>query len=55
MSAYRRILDRHCNVQYSPEVQAKLAHNRQKLQAKLTESRACRQAASTHASDRGGS
>jgi uncharacterized protein (DUF433 family) len=55
MSAYRRILDRHRNVQYSPEVQAKLAHNRQKLQAKLAEIRARHQAESTHASDHGGS
>src|SRR5262245_40473148 len=31
MSAYRRILDRHRNVQYASEVQAKLAHNRQTL------------------------
>src|SRR4029453_19239444 len=37
MTAYRQILARHRNVQYSPEVQAKLAQNRQKLQAKLAE------------------
>jgi hypothetical protein len=40
MTAYWQILDRHCNVQYTPEVQAKLACNRQKLQAKLAEIRA---------------
>src|SRR5262249_18420421 len=27
MTAYRRILARHCSVQYSPEVQAKLVQN----------------------------
>lgn len=36
---YQKILARHRNVQYSPEVQEKLAQNRQKLQAKLTELR----------------
>ena len=33
------LLARHRNVQYSPEVQQKLAKNRQKLQAKLIELR----------------
>jgi uncharacterized protein (DUF433 family) len=55
MTVYRRILERHCNVQYPPEVQAKLARNRQKLQAKLAEIRARPQAEGTHASDHGGS
>ena len=55
MTAYQRILDRHRNVQYTPEVQAKLAGNRQKLQAKLAEIRARHQGEETHASDHGGS
>lgn len=37
VTAYQEILARHCNIEYSPEVQQKLAQNRQKLQAKLTE------------------
>jgi uncharacterized protein (DUF433 family) len=40
VTAYQKILARHRNVQYSPEVQEKLAQNRQKLQDKLTELRA---------------
>ena len=55
MAAYWRILARHRNVQYSPEVQAKLASNHQKLQTKLTEIRERYQAKSTYASDHGGS
>ena len=55
MAAYWRILDRHRNVQYTPEVQAKLTCNRQKLQAKLAEFRVRRQGEGTHASDHGGS
>lgn len=39
VTAYQKILARHRNVQYSPEVQEKLAQNRQKLQDKLTELR----------------
>jgi hypothetical protein len=38
-----------------PEVQAKLARSRQKLQAKLAEIRARHQDEDTHASDHGGS
>jgi uncharacterized protein (DUF433 family) len=37
MTAYRQIVARHRNVQYPPEVQAKLAQNRQKLRARLAE------------------
>lgn len=54
MTAYRQILERHRNVQYTAEVQAKLACNRQKLQARLAEIRARRRAESTPASDAGG-
>ena len=39
VTAYQKILARHCHVQYSPEVQEKLAQHRQTLQDKLTELR----------------
>ncbi len=55
MTAYRQILARHRNVQYPPAVQARLAQNRQKLQAKRVELQARRQAKGAHASDHGGS
>jgi uncharacterized protein (DUF433 family) len=55
MTAYQQILARHRNVQYPPEVQAKLVRNRQKLQTKLAEIKARQQAESSHASDHGGS
>ena len=55
MAAYRQIVARHRHVQYPPEVQVKLARNRQKLQAKLAEIRARSEAEGTHASDHGGS
>ena len=55
MRTYQQILARHRNVQYPPEVQAKLAQNRQKLQAKLAEIQARQQAESGHAHDHGGS
>jgi hypothetical protein len=55
MTAYQQILARHRNVQYPPEVQAKLAQNRQKLQASLAEIQARQPAESSHASDHGGS
>jgi uncharacterized protein (DUF433 family) len=55
MTAYRQILARHSTVQYPPEVQAKLARNRQKLHAKLAELRARRLTEDAHASDPGGS
>jgi uncharacterized protein (DUF433 family) len=55
MTAYQQILARHHNVQYPPEVQAKLVRNRQKLQTKLAEIKARQQAESSHASDHGGS
>jgi uncharacterized protein (DUF433 family) len=51
MADYKQILARHSQVQYAPEVQAKLAHSRQKLQAKLAELRARHQGQDTHASD----
>src|SRR6266581_2996586 len=44
MAAYWQILDRHRNVQYTPEVQAKLAEIRVRHQGE-----------GTHASDHGGS
>jgi uncharacterized protein (DUF433 family) len=55
MADYQQILARHSQVQYSPEVQAKLARSRQKLQAKLAEIRAHPQGEDTHASDHSGS
>jgi uncharacterized protein (DUF433 family) len=55
MTAYQQILARHRNVHYPLEVQAKLAQNRQKLQAKLAEIQARQPAESHHASDHGGS
>jgi uncharacterized protein (DUF433 family) len=55
MADYQQILARHSQVQYSPEVQAKLARSREKLQAKLAEIRARHQGEDTHASDHGGS
>ena len=53
MAAYREILERHKNVQYPPDVQAKLARNRQKLLAKLAEIRARTETEGTDASDHG--
>jgi uncharacterized protein (DUF433 family) len=55
MTAYRQILARHRNVHYPPAVREKLAQNRQKLQAKLTEMRARQRTEDVHASDHGGS
>lgn len=55
MTTYQQILARHRHVQYSPEVEAKLARNRQKVQAKLAEIQARHQAESVHGSDHGGS
>ncbi len=48
MTAYREILARHRNVHYLPEVEAKLAQNRQKLQRRLAEIRAGQQAEDAH-------
>ena len=55
MADYQQILARHSQVQYSPEVQTKLARSRQKLQAKLAEIQARHQSEDAHASDHGGS
>ena len=55
MTTYQQILARHRNVQYPPEVEEKLARNRQKVQAKLAELRARQQVESSHARDHGGS
>lgn len=55
MTTYQQILARHRNVQYPPEVEEKLARNRQKVQAKLAEIRARQQVESGNAHDHGGS
>ena len=55
MADYQQILARHSQVQYPPEVQAKLARSHQKLQAKLAEIQSRHQNEDTHASDHGGS
>jgi hypothetical protein len=55
MADYQQILARHSQVQYPPEVQAKLARSHQKLQAKLAEIRSRHQDEDTHANDHGGS
>src|SRR5207244_7275615 len=51
MTTYQQILARHRNVQYPPEVEAKLAQNRRKMQAKLAEIRARQPVESVHGSD----
>lgn len=53
MAMYQKILDRHRNFQYPPEVQEKIDRNRQKLKAKLAEIRARQELESSHASDHG--
>jgi uncharacterized protein (DUF433 family) len=55
MCAYQQILARHRNVQYPPEVQAKLAQNRQKLQVKFAEVKTRQQAKHGHTHNHGGS
>ena len=55
MTTYQQILARHRHVQYPPEVEAKLAQNRQKVQEKLAELRARHPAERIHDSDHGGS
>src|SRR5262245_29255072 len=55
MTTYRQFIARHRHVQYPLEVQAKLAQNRQKLQAKLAELQARQSGESNHASHHGGS
>jgi uncharacterized protein (DUF433 family) len=55
LTVYQQILARHRNVQYPPEVEAKLAQNRQKLQTKLDAIRARQQIIGDHANDHGGS
>jgi uncharacterized protein (DUF433 family) len=55
MTAYRQILARHRNAQYPAAVQAKIAQNRRKLQAKRAELQARQRAEDTHAGDHGGS
>ena len=53
MTIYQEILARHRKVQYAPAIHQKLAQNRQKLQAKLTELQTRPKAEDTHASDHG--
>ena len=53
MTTYQQILARHRHVQYPPEVEAKLARHRQKVQAKLADLRVRQQAESVHGSDHG--
>ena len=53
MADYEQILARHRQIQYPPEVQSKLAHSQQKLQAKLAELRTRQQTPGDHASDHG--
>jgi uncharacterized protein (DUF433 family) len=55
MTTYQQILARHRHVQYPPELEAKLARNRQKVQEKLAEIRARHQVESVHDCDHGGS
>ena len=50
---YHKILDRHRNFKYPPEVQEKIDRNRQKLKAKLAEIRAREEDESSHARDHG--
>jgi uncharacterized protein (DUF433 family) len=53
MREYQKILDRHRNYQYPPEVQEKLARSHEKFKAKLAEIRAREAAEGSHASDHG--
>jgi uncharacterized protein (DUF433 family) len=53
MVMYQKILGRHRNYQYPPDVQEKLARSREKFKAKLAEIRARQEAESSHASDHG--
>src|SRR5262245_22619756 len=53
MTTYQQMLARHRHVQYTPEVEAKLAQNRQKMHAKLAELRARAQAESSHGRNHG--
>jgi uncharacterized protein (DUF433 family) len=55
MATYRQIVSRHSDVRYLPEVEAKLAQNRQKLQHRLAEIRARQQTEDVHAGNHGGS
>jgi uncharacterized protein (DUF433 family) len=51
---YQRIVDRHRNYQYSPEVQEKLAQCRAKLEARKAEIEAAREMETAHARNHGG-
>jgi uncharacterized protein (DUF433 family) len=55
LAEYQQILARHSRAQAAPEIQEKLAHSHQKLQARLAEIRARRRAEDAHAGDHGGS
>lgn len=52
---YEKILERHRNYEYPPEVKAKIEQNRRKFEAKLAEIRERRKAESEHAGDHVGS
>jgi uncharacterized protein (DUF433 family) len=53
LAEYQQILDRHSQTRPSPEIQEKLAHSHQKLQAKLAEIRARHRTENAHANDHG--
>lgn len=53
MENYQRIVDRHRNYRYSPEVKAKIAQCQAKFQARRAEIEAARVNGSTHADHHG--
>jgi uncharacterized protein (DUF433 family) len=55
MADYQRILDRHRNYEYPPEVKEKLRRSSKKFQARLAELRADATTEAEHAGDHGGS
>ncbi len=55
MADYQRIVERHRDVHYPPDVKARLLRNREKFQAKLAELRAAKPAEGQHAGDHRGS
>ncbi len=55
MADYQKIVDRHRNYEYPPEVKDKLRRSREKFQARLAELRALNTTEAQHAGDHGGS
>ena len=55
MAEYQKILDRHRNYEYPPEVKDKLNRNREKFLAKLNELQARATTEAQHAGNHGGS